>query len=153
MERSLTSLRCEVARRQAITPFICSTFKDFAQERGIRFLPVDLRCRSEQARSSTPDSSLVLQQCFDAIEECSPYFICLLGERYGAHRAPNSLHDINEEVEANAQWMQKNFEMAAVCGNEWLLDDENKYAQRLNYYSLRKQLPLHEREEATVFSG
>lgn len=49
--------------------------------------------------------------------------------------------------------MQKNFEMAAVCGNEWLLDDENKYAQRLNYYSLRKQLPLHEREEATVFSG
>ena len=33
MDRSLSSLRYEMASRDAITPFVCSTFKDFEKER------------------------------------------------------------------------------------------------------------------------
>ena len=141
MKRSLTSLRAEVAYREAIKPFICSTFEDFSderehlsktifprlavecRERGTQFLPVDLRWNEEAYTSS---SSLVLHQCFEAIEHCSPYFICLLGERYGVHREPNS-EAISDEATATAEWLEKNFEMAAACGNEWVLEDDNKY--------------------------
>ena len=33
MDRSLSSLRYEIASRDAITPFVCSTFNDFEKER------------------------------------------------------------------------------------------------------------------------
>ena len=33
MERTLSSMRYEMASRDAITPFVCSTFKDFEKER------------------------------------------------------------------------------------------------------------------------
>jgi hypothetical protein len=33
MERRLASMRYEIASRDAITPFVCSTFKDFSKER------------------------------------------------------------------------------------------------------------------------
>ena len=69
---------------------------------------------------------MVLQQCLDAIKDCSPFFICLLGERYGLHRPPNTPPSSDETVQATVEWLDKNFETAAACGNEWVLDKENR---------------------------
>ena len=68
----------------------------------------------------------MLQQCLDAITDCSPFFICLLGERYGVHRPPDSSPESDESVLSTVNWLDKNFEMAASCGNEWVLDKENR---------------------------
>ncbi|CAB4021903.1 Hypothetical predicted protein, partial [Paramuricea clavata] len=142
MERRLASMRYEIASRDAITPFVCSTFKDFSkernylaavvfprlqercQERGTRFSPVDLRWNEE---SCNTNDTKVLQQCLDAIKECSPFFICLLGERYGVHRPPDAMSHSDETLQTTVDWLDKNFEMAAACGNEWVLDNENKH--------------------------
>ena len=87
------------------------------------FSPVDLRWNEESHHSN---DSIVLQQCLDEIKECSPFFICLLGERYGVHRPPDAASNSDEAILATIDWLDRNFEMAASCGNEWVLDNENR---------------------------
>ncbi len=42
------------------------------------------------------------------------------------HRPPDSSSHSDETVLATVDWLDKNFEMAAACGDEWVLDTENK---------------------------
>ena len=84
---------------------------------------MDLRWNEE---SCNTNDTKVLQQCLDTIKESSPFFICLLGERYGVHRPPDATSHCDETLLATVDWLDKNFEMAAACGNEWVLDKENK---------------------------
>jgi tetratricopeptide (TPR) repeat protein len=84
--------------RRALRVFVSSTFSDMqaerdelakrifpslrrlCQERGVTWTDVDLRwgIPSEEAADGG-----VLPLCFAEIDRCRPYFICLLGERYG----------------------------------------------------------------------
>lgn len=84
--------------RRQVRVFISSTFRDMQAERdhlmrvvfpeieqrcasrGIPFVPVDLRWGVTQEEA---ESGETLQICLDEIESCRPFFICLLGERYG----------------------------------------------------------------------
>lgn len=132
---SLSTGRSQAACRSPITPFVCSTFCDFhverdylrdeifpklqryCQQRGTSFCPVDLRWNKNQAQAN---SEHTLRLCLDSIGRCAPFFICLLGERYGVHRpAASELQDA-----ATKNWMDRNFEVAAACGYEWLLEEE-----------------------------
>ena len=135
---SLSTARSETARRQVIRPFVCSTFKDFhaerdflqekifpqlnkiCNERGTSFIPVDLRWNKSQSQQN---SEHVLRLCLDSIGRCAPFFICLLGDRYGVHRAAES--EVKDP--ATEEWLDKNFETAAACGYEWLLEEDNRY--------------------------
>jgi hypothetical protein len=103
----------------------CLFLPEHCQERGTLFSPVDLSWNEE---SQQTNDSKVLQQCLDAIKECSPFFICLLGERYGVHRPPEAMSSSHsdEAMLATVEWLDRNFEMAASCGNEWVLEKENK---------------------------
>ena len=135
---SITTARIQACRRQVIRPFVCSTFKDFhderdflqeqiypklnrlCRERGTSFLPVDLRWNKAQCQQNNDH---VLRMCLDSIGRCAPFFICLLGDRYGVHRAAESeLKDRTTE-----EWLDRNFEVAAACGYEWVLEQENRY--------------------------
>ena len=134
---SVSVARAQASCRPAIQPFICSTFKDFSserdylqeqifskldkccQERGSRFCPVDLRWNKNQSQISSDD---VLRVCLDSIALCAPYFICILGERYGVHR-PVEGEPSDGETE---EWLERNFEVAAACGHHWVLEDENR---------------------------
>lgn len=139
---SLSAARSESARRQVIRPFVCSTFQDFhaerdflqerifpelnklCHERGTSFLPVDLRWNKSQ---SEHNSEHVLRMCLDSIGRCAPFFICLLGDRYGVHRATE-----NETKDpATEEWLDRNFETAAACGYDWVLDEDNRLALTL----------------------
>lgn len=135
---SRTHARSQNSGRKPIRPFVCGTFKDFHAERdylnekifpkldtlcmqrGASFLPVDLRWNSKQGQST---SEQILRVCLDNVERCAPYFICMLGDRYGVHRPAES----EEKDEETAIWMEKNFEAAAVCGYEWLQEEEYRY--------------------------
>ena len=134
---SLSAARSQAARRQVIRPFVCSTFKDFhterdflqerifpqlnklCRERGTSFIPVDLRWNKSQSQQN---SEHVLRMCLDSIGRCAPFFICLLGDRYGVHRAAeNEIKD-----SATEEWLDRNFETAAACGYDWVLEEDNR---------------------------
>ena len=92
------SLSPQAARSRVVRIFISSTFRDmqlerdelarsvyprlraFCRERQVDFVEVDLRwgITAEQA-----DRNETLDICMDEIDRCRPYFIGLLGERYG----------------------------------------------------------------------
>ncbi len=86
-------------KSQEIRIFISSTFRDMQKERdilnaevfpelryfcekeGLILVPVDLRWGINEKDQA---SGLVLPICFDQIDRCRPFFIGLLGERYGS---------------------------------------------------------------------
>ena len=134
---SVSVARAQAARRPSVQPFVCSTFKDFSserdflqeqifpkldkccRERGSRFSPVDLRWNKSQSQIG---SEHVLRVCLDSIALCAPYFICILGERYGVHRAIEGEPEDSETDE----WLEKNFEVAAASGHHWVQEEENR---------------------------
>ncbi|MBK9175508.1 MAG: DUF4062 domain-containing protein [Flavobacteriales bacterium] len=81
-----------------IRVFVSSTFKDmiedrnalmthawpalrrFCKERHVEFNEVDLRWGISEAQS---ERKATLKLCLDAIKDCRPFFIGILGERYG----------------------------------------------------------------------
>lgn len=135
---SLSAARCQAAGRKVIRPFVCSTFQDFhaerdflqdrifpqlntlCHERGTSFIPVDLRWNKSQSQHN---SEHVLRMCLDSIGRCAPFFVCLLGDRYGVHRATE------KEVKdpATEEWLDRNFEVASACGYDWVLEGDNRF--------------------------
>ncbi|XP_071959589.1 uncharacterized protein [Antedon mediterranea] len=85
-------------KRREVRVFVSSTFKDFQEERevlikkafrelnrtcterGICFTYVDLRWGITKEQSKDGQTISI---CLREIDKCRPYFICLLGERYG----------------------------------------------------------------------
>ena len=86
------------ARSRTLRVFVSSTFRDMqaerdelakrtfpslrrlCQERGVTWADVDLRWGISTEEAADGD---VLPICLGEIDRCRPYFICLLGERYG----------------------------------------------------------------------
>ncbi|MBN2246144.1 MAG: tetratricopeptide repeat protein [Candidatus Aminicenantes bacterium] len=86
------------AKKRVLRFFISSTFRDMQEERdvlirkvfprlqqqfrwsGVELIPIDLRwgVTREQA-----ENGAVLSICLEEIDQCQPYFIGLLGDRYG----------------------------------------------------------------------
>lgn len=128
--------------RSPVTPYVCSTPGDFQEERewlaervfpelaelccsrGTYFSPVDVRW--------SPDDPLtqeghLLHSLLDLIARSAPYFLCLLGERYGpyrdsqpagADRPAEQASDVSSEVK---DWLEVNLTLAAECGHPWVL--------------------------------
>ncbi len=59
----------------------------------------------------------------------APFFIALLGERYGQHRQttagplPQSLSDLTPDT----HWLDRSYLVAAESGHEWILNDDGPY--------------------------
>lgn len=119
-------------KRRVVRVFISSTFVDFqeerrllvervfpalnrqARERGVELVPVDLRwgVTAEQA-----DRGETLPICLGEIERCRPYFIGLLGERYGW--VPPADH-YRPELLAREPWLQSHIAGSSVTELEIL---------------------------------
>jgi nephrocystin-3 len=119
-------------KRRVVRVFISSTFVDFqeerrllvervfpalnrkAWERGVELVPVDLRwgVTAEQA-----DRGETLPICLGEIERCRPYFIGLLGERYGW--VPPADH-YRPELLARQPWLQSHIAGSSVTELEIL---------------------------------
>ena len=62
--------------------------KEICRDHGVYFLPYDLRwgITEEQKKNGQ-----VVDVCLSAIKRCKPFFIGLLGERYGSKPNPDDL--------------------------------------------------------------
>ncbi|XP_070559768.1 tetratricopeptide repeat protein 41-like [Ptychodera flava] len=143
LQRSMSMLKRHFQWRQPVRPFVSSTFIDFHEERehlvkkifpqldklcrnrGSYFAPVDLQWGINDEQTS---SGNVIALCLDYINRCTPYFICLLGERYGSHRPmdapplPKNFRDLSDD----AHWLDKNFLVAANNGYSWILQESHQ---------------------------
>lgn len=137
LKRSISHARRQFSWRQPIRPFVSSTFCDFEKEReylvkhvfprldttcherGTYFAPIDLRWGISESQAS---QGHVIQLCLDYIQKSSPYFIGLLGERYGSHLPLNAPSD-----HPSAVWFEKNLLIAQMNGFDWLKKEENKH--------------------------
>ncbi|ESO83634.1 hypothetical protein LOTGIDRAFT_169106 [Lottia gigantea] len=135
--------------RQPIKPYICSTIEDFEVERkylskvifpklkqfclqrGAQFMPFD----NLWSKKDTDFQHGRLLHLLLKSAECSPFLICLIGERYGVYRQENSpqLPDTVAEIPEDCSAIDKNFLIAALNGHSWILDQAN---QNLSIFEL-----------------
>ena len=131
--------RRRMLESRTVRVFISSTFRDFALERdylmrhalpelrqigekqGITVVFVDLRWGVTSEESS---SGAVVKLCLQEIDACRPFFIGMLGERYGWHltgdKGVDELLDTTMDIgEAYYPWM-KPFRMRSVTELEML---------------------------------
>lgn len=138
--------------------FLSSTFRDMNAERdvlikqvvprlnegaerelGVRVREVDLRwgITEEQAKRGH-----VLELCLDGVEESKPYFVCMLGKRYGWMPSPEYIrkpefHEILENIATEERkFLNACYTLASAEGRAYKLDvgtsSENKQrAQRI----------------------
>ncbi|XP_065179425.1 tetratricopeptide repeat protein 41-like [Sycon ciliatum] len=103
LRRSLSVAKRQFSWREPIRPFVSSTFRDFQKERdvlvkrvfpkleqlcrlrGTYFAPVDLRWGITEEQAGSGD---IIRLCLDYVAKSRPYFLGLIGERYGSHQPP-----------------------------------------------------------------
>ncbi|VDI39379.1 Hypothetical predicted protein [Mytilus galloprovincialis] len=127
LKRFLTKQKLE--KKREIRVFVSSTFKDFAKERdeiiktafseirrlcterGVFFTYVDLRWGITSEQTSDGKTIAI---CLQEIDRCRPYFICLMGERYGWSQRKedpddvlNSTFDYAIESYPNLKWIDE----------------------------------------------
>ena len=92
------------------------------QQRGTHCAPMDLRWTMEEAQAA---SGSVLQLALDSVTRCCPFFVSLLGERYGPHRPQNAgpLPPHPDDLPPDAAWLDRALVTAAAGGHDWLLQD------------------------------
>lgn len=73
---------------------------------GVFFIPVDLRWGLTAEESSRGD---VIKLCLEEIDFCQPWFIGMLGNRYGWHRPPPGSDYVDEGLETTFETGQKYF--------------------------------------------
>src|SRR5208283_4050512 len=90
-----------MAERDHLVKFIFPQLRKLCESRGVTWGEVDLRwgVTDEQAAEGK-----VLPICLEEIKRCRPYFIGLLGERYGW--VPDS---IPEELLEKEEWLREQF--------------------------------------------
>lgn len=67
--------------------------------------------------------------CLDYIEQSAPFFICLLGERYGQFKTLESplLPENVEELTAEHSWLDRSLIIASQSGHAWVTDGDYKF--------------------------
>ncbi|XP_060075451.1 putative tetratricopeptide repeat protein 41 isoform X2 [Ylistrum balloti] len=129
--------------RKSIKPFICSTPDDFTEEReflsqkifpqinelcmmrGCRFSPVDIPWGMQDDQIATGH---LLRLNLEYICKSLPYFLCLLGERYGPYRPVDSLPLPKKvtQLPEYATSLDRNYLVAASAGYEWVLQEHHQ---------------------------
>ena len=88
-------------------------------ERGTYCAPVDLRWGINDSQTN---SGLIIQLCLDYIDRCAPFFICLVGERYGSHRPveQDPLPAHYDDLNPSCHWLDRNLVIASSAGYDWV---------------------------------
>eukprot|EP01105_Mastigella_eilhardi_P013589 TRINITY_DN3099_c0_g1_i3.p1 TRINITY_DN3099_c0_g1~~TRINITY_DN3099_c0_g1_i3.p1 ORF type:complete len:1200 (+),score=287.12 TRINITY_DN3099_c0_g1_i3:441-4040(+) len=75
------------AERELLVKQVIPELQQMANERGVTLSEVDLRwgITSEETNQGN-----TIKICLSEIDRCRPYFLCLLGERYGWHQTPGT---------------------------------------------------------------
>ena len=90
--------------RDHLVKFIFPALRQKCRERGLEFVDVDLRWGIPEEKKAE-----VLPICLDEIHRCRPYFIGLLGERYGW--VPD---EIDDELIETQEWLKEHKEKSVT---------------------------------------
>jgi hypothetical protein len=137
-----------VTSARQIRVFISSTFRDMHAERdhlvtvvfpelrerveqlGLEFFDVDLRFRLRQgcgvtwgvpAKDANGETANSWEYCRQWIDRVEPFFVCILGQRYGHRPEPRDLRDAAERRKVSGgRRLNCCFEQRDVCGfGDW----------------------------------
>src|SRR5947207_5351306 len=68
------------AERDHLNRLVFPELRDRCARHGVEFVAIDLRWGVTEEESQ---SGQALRICLEEIEHCRPFFVCLLGDRYG----------------------------------------------------------------------
>ncbi|XP_067906406.1 putative tetratricopeptide repeat protein 41 isoform X2 [Heterodontus francisci] len=128
--------------RPPITVFLCSTSEDFQEERNYLenyifprlsklcntrrsyFKVLDTQWTPLEGRHHQNTDSHQLKVSLDFINKCSPFFICMLGQKYGEYCPPDAegFPASGTDMEALSK-LERNIYIAARNGYSWLLQE------------------------------
>lgn len=92
-------------------------------ERGTYFRPVDLQWEPSDKLAQRGN---LLTSAFRYIERCAPFFMALVGDRYGEHRDPDNDAPLRHN-DVSDDWLERNLLSAAACGHDWVLEEHAQY--------------------------
>ncbi|CAK8688898.1 unnamed protein product [Clavelina lepadiformis] len=131
--------------QKPVCPYISSTFVDLEEEfkhlhthtfvqlnelcnkRGSYFAPLDHRRTALDFRSS---SDFILKTALDNVISSAPFFMCVVGNHYGLHKAPDSdllpasTSYVAVSSQTNLSLMDRNLLAAANHGYPWVLEEQ-----------------------------
>lgn len=93
--------------RDELIKFVFPQLRKLCAERGVTFIEIDLRWGITEAQAHRGE---VLPICLAEIERCQPYFIGLLGERYGW--VPT---EISEDLIEEQPWLKEHREHSVTA--------------------------------------
>ncbi|MBI5388299.1 MAG: DUF4062 domain-containing protein [Verrucomicrobia bacterium] len=96
-----STFRDMIVEREYLAKFVFPTIRKLCEERGASFALVDLRWGVTDEQKA---EGKVLPACLDEIHRCRPYFIGLLGERYGWIPQPEK---IPQELINREPWLRE----------------------------------------------
>ena len=77
--------------------------RDYCERRFLSFIPIDLRWGITEEDSR---NGLVLSTCLEEIDNSRPFFIGILGSRYGTSVDANALQQLRVKIQQHRSWME-----------------------------------------------
>ncbi|PAA73498.1 hypothetical protein BOX15_Mlig013431g1, partial [Macrostomum lignano] len=129
--------------REYFHTVVAKKLDKLCQLKGRRFFPVDLYRGLTEDQLESDD---LVQISLDAVKRCSPYFICLIGEKYGLHvPPPPKVEDKDEDADREA------FLSPLMMGGGLGLGlSSRRMSRRGSFTDFRKQ---HRRKSLASFVG
>ena len=118
------------AEREELLKRVLPQIRKLCQQRGVAWGEVDLRWGITEAQAQRGD---VLPICLAEIDRCCPFFLCLLGERYGWVPGPGH---IAAELRAHYPWLDEHLDHSVTEMEVWhaVLNHPDKPAHVLFYF-------------------
>ena len=89
------------AERDYLVQFIFPRLSDYCRSRHLEFVPIDLRWGIPEEDSR---NGLVLSACMEEIDNSRPFFIGILGSRYGWQPSQEDLDELPPSLEQLKPW-------------------------------------------------
>jgi tetratricopeptide (TPR) repeat protein len=131
-----------MAERDALRDFVFKELEEKLAERRIRLEPIDLRWGVETTSEKEKEQKelLVLKVCLDEIDRCQPFFIGIIGDRYGWIPPKKRLLDAENEKGFTSKLENKSvtaleIEYGALASKEQL---------RRSFFFFREPLPYED---------
>ncbi len=101
-----STFRDLMAERDHLVKKVFPEFRKLCQSRGVEFTEIDLRWGVTQAQAERGE---VISICLREIDHCRPYFIGIIGERYGWVPGPEDMAACKETID-HFPWVKDDIE-------------------------------------------
>lgn len=90
------------AERDYLVNFVFPRIDDYCRQRYLEFTPIDLRWGIPEEDSR---NGLVLRACLEEVDNSRPFFVGILGERYGWTPGEAELDALGASLQREQDWL------------------------------------------------